>query len=153
MSIYEVLDLLEICYQEMEHEAVFTVNDFYDISKKITGTLCKNLFLTDQKQYYLVILKSDKKANLKYLEEILLTKHLSFVSEDRLKQILRLERGSVTPFGIIHDESNQVKILIDKDLKGEILLFHPNMNTKTLSISYEDFLRFLDYEKHEYVLF
>ena len=97
-------------------------------------------------------MSENKKANIKQIEKIVNTSHLSFAKETELKSILQLEQGSVTPFGILNDNDNKVMIVIDKDLKGKKLLFHPNVNTKTISISYDDLIKFIEFEKHNYKL-
>ena len=78
--------------------------------------------------------------------------HLSFASIEELKNILNLEQGSVTPLGIINDEKNMVTIVIDKELQGKRLLVHPNTNKKTLSINYNDLIKFIEFEKHKYLI-
>jgi len=35
-------------------------------------------------------------------------------------------------------------------LEHQRLLFHPNVNTKTLAIEYQDFIRFIKYIHHNY---
>ena len=153
MDLYEVFKKLNIEFKEIEHEAVFTIEQAQGIKNKIDGLGCKNLFLTDKNgKYILIILSEDKKANIKQIEKIVNTSHLSFAKETELKSILQLEQGSVTPFGILNDNDNKVMIVIDKDLKGKKLLFHPNVNTKTISISYDDLIKFIEFEKHNYKL-
>ena len=91
----------------------------------------------------------DKRADMKEISKI--TKgHLSFAKEDDVKRILNLQRGSLTPFGIINDKEKEVMILIDQELVGKKLLFHPNVNTATISISFTDLIRFIEYEKNPY---
>lgn len=72
-------------------------------------------------------------------------------SNSELNQILNLEQGSVTPFGIIYDNENKVELILDKDLKNKKLFFHPNINTKTISIQFQDLIKFIEYEKHNYI--
>lgn len=152
MKLYDVLKELNIKYEEVSHEKVMTVEEAMKLENMIEGIGSKNLFLTDKKNYYLVILEENKRANIKELASILGCKKLSFASSERLKEVLDLEEGSVTPLGIINDKDNKVVIVIDNDLVGKKLLFHPNTNTKTMSISYEDLIKFIDYEKHKYIL-
>ena len=153
MDLYEVFKKLNIEFKEIEHEAVFTIEQAQGIKNKIDGLGCKNLFLTDKNgKYILIVLSENKKANIKQIEKIVNTSHLSFAKESELKSILQLEHGSVTPFGILNDNDNKVMIVIDKDLKGKKLLFHPNVNTKTISISYDDLIKFIEFEKHNYKL-
>lgn len=152
MNIYDVLKELDIEYNEIEHKPLYTIADTEVVKGKMEGQECKNLFLTDNKNnYYLVIIKDNKMANLKEIQKLLKTPKLSFASTNKLKEILNLLPGSVTPLSIIYDNNNKVTLLIDSDLKNKRLLFHPNINTKTISIKYEDLIRFIEYEKHQYI--
>ena len=153
MSLYEILNKLNISYEEYSHQAVYTVDEARQIKLNIYGTGCKNLFLTDkQGGYYLVVLEENKRANIKELSKSLSKKRLSFASSDELKEILNLEPGSVTPLSIINDTKLKVTLLIDKPLDNNKILVHPNTNTKTLVINYSDLLRFIDYTNHKYIL-
>ncbi|MCM1053449.1 MAG: prolyl-tRNA synthetase associated domain-containing protein [Ruminococcus sp.] len=152
LVIYNILKELNIEYEEVSHEAVYTAEEAQKIKLNITGIGCKNLFLTDKKNYYLYLIKDDKMANLKELKKEINSSHLSFASERELKEILNLEPGSVTPLGLINDTKNIVTVVIDKELKNNKLLCHPNINTKTISISYDDLIKFIKYTKHEFLI-
>ena len=70
-----------------------------------------------------------------------------------MKKYLGVEKGSVTPFGLINDINKEVIVLIDNDLNKEGLIsFHPNVNTATISISYLDFEKFLKHQGNESML-
>ena len=155
MEIYDILLDLGITYKEIEHEPVYTVEEAQSIKARISGVGCKNLFLTDKAKakYLLVILEEGKRADLKQLASITESSHLSFANSDELYEILHLFPGSISPFGIIADEEKQVVLLIDADLRGKCLLFHPNTTKKTLSIHFEDLIRFIEYTGHSYVVF
>ena len=57
---------------------------------------------------------------------------------------LGLTPGSVSPFGLINDENGSVRVILDEDLRtAERLILHPNDNTASVTISFEDFERFL----------
>lgn len=97
------------------------------------------------KKHYLVVLKGDKKANLKSIKSQINSTALSFASEERLEKHLGLSKGSVTPLGIINDEEHLVNIVLDEDLKKEeIIGVHPNVNTSTVFISYNDLIKFIN---------
>lgn len=152
MNLYEILKQLYIEFSEIDHEPIFTIEQAKSIKNKIDGVGCKNLFLTDKKgKYILVLLNEDKKANIKQIEKVINTSSLSFAKELELENILKLKTGSVTPFGIINDNDNKVILVIDRDLKDKKLLFHPNTNTKTISIDYDDLIKFIEFEKHNYI--
>jgi len=57
-----------------------------------------------------------------------------------------LETGAVSPFGLINDAQKAVKVVLDRDLaKAELVNFHPNVNTATVTLSYHDFEKFLSH--------
>ena len=98
--ILEFLDKLNIKYEIVEHEAVYTAEEAQKIKKLIKGVGCKNLFLKgNNNKYYLYILDDNKKGNLKELEMFLDIKKLHFAKEEELKSILGLDKGGVTPLG------------------------------------------------------
>jgi len=150
--IYDVLNSLGIKYKEINHEAVYTVEEAKKIENLIEGIGCKNLFLKSKNKYYLVILEENKRANIKELKKIIGSSCLTFASTLELEAKLKLTQGSVTPFGIINDLNKEVILLIDSDLKNNKLLFHPNINTKTISITFDDLIRFIEYQGNEYIL-
>ena len=154
MNIYHILNELNINYEEIEHKAVYTVEEANSLKDRIKGTGCKNLFLTDKKSnYFLYLLRDDKKADLKELSNFLNVKRLTFGNDDDLNNLLGLTKGSVTPLGIINDKDNKVRVVIDKVLVGEVILVHPNVNTKTIAITYEDLIKFIKYIGNEYELY
>jgi Ala-tRNA(Pro) deacylase len=146
-DIYSYLDNLDIKYDRHEHAPVFTVEEADKVDKKIPGAHTKNLFLRNKKgtNYYLVILPAFKQFDLNSFSAGIGDKHLSFASPKRLEKYLGVKPGSVTPFGLINDRENTIKVYIDKELTAaDRLNFHPCRNDATLSISTEDFTKFLD---------
>ena len=118
----------------------------------IKGVRCKNLFLQDtKKNYYLYFITDTKKADLKFLRDQINSTRLSFASEEKLYEMLKLTKGSVTPLGVVNDESNKVIVLLDKDNKDTNVLLHPQFNTTTLSIKYSDLIRFIEYCGNKYI--
>jgi Ala-tRNA(Pro) deacylase len=112
----------------------------------------KNLFLRNKKgdRHYLVILGIEKEADLRQLVQVVGDDRLSFASSDRLLARLGLTPGSVSPFGLLNDETQIVRVIIDQDLKtAERLIFHPNVNTASLAIAFPDFARFLTWRGND----
>jgi Ala-tRNA(Pro) deacylase len=144
--VYAALDALGIRYDRHEHPAVFTAEDASQYWNPIPGTQCKNLFLRNKKgdRHYLVVVEISKRVDLKDLVKIVGDDRLSFGSPERLMAKLGLTPGSVSPFGLIHDADGSVRVLIDQDLRGaERLIFHPNINTASVVVSWADLERFL----------
>ena len=118
----------------------------------LEGIGCKNLFLTNKKgKYFLVMIHEDKRANIKEIESLVDCKHLSFGKEEDLKEVLGLEAGSCTPLGIVNDKENKVVLVFDKDLVDKKVLCHPNKNTATLSLEFSDLIKFIEYLEHKYL--
>lgn len=149
IDIYEVLNKLNIEYQMVEHEEVFTAEQSKHIKNMIEGVGGKTLFLKDKNNYYLYLLDDERQANLKFLSKSLNIGRLSFGNEDELYDKLKLKKGSVTPLGIINDNSSVI-LIIDKTLKGKKILTHPNINTATVSIRYDDLIKFIEYCNNTY---
>lgn len=117
------------------------------------GIGCKNLFLKDaKKNLFLYTLPEDKRADLKTLPEKINSKRLSFANENDLQEYLGLTPGSVTPLGIINDKEQKVKVVLDKALKNKKVLIHPNRNTATVSIKYDDLIKFIKHCGNEYIV-
>lgn len=52
---------------------------------------------------------------------------------------MKLEPGSVTPFGILNDERKEVSLYIDKEL-NDVVGVHPNDNSATVWIKVDDLI-------------
>src|SRR5688572_2721111 len=144
--VYAELARLEIPFESYEHPPVFNSEDVEKYWRDIPATPVKNLFLRNKKgnREYLVILGVDKRADLRQLVKIIGDDRFSFGSPERLMQTLGVTPGSVSPFGLLHEGSRQVLVIIDKDLRNaERLIFHPNDNTASVAISFADLEKFL----------
>ena len=104
------------------------------------------------KNYFIFVLEENKRANLKELANYLKVSKLSFATSEELKVILNLEPGSVTPLSIINDKENLVTLILDQELNNKILV-HPNTNTKTVSLLFEDLIKFIEYTNHKYIIY
>src|SRR5262245_59647715 len=145
-AVYAALDALGIRYDRHEHPAVFSAEDAATYWDPIPGTQCKNLFLRNKKgdRHYLVVVEIGKRVDLKDLVKVVADDRLSFGSADRLMAKLGLTPGSVSPFGLINDRDGAVRVLDDRDLRGgERWIFHANINTASVVISWADLERFL----------
>lgn len=150
--IEEKLNNMGINFEKVEHEAVYTVEEAKEKVPKISGVGCKNLFLkTQKKELFLYTLPEDKQINLKNLSDLLGVTRFHFASSKTLESTLGVIPGSVTPLAITNDVENKVTVILDKELKGQKVLVHPNRNTATVSISYEDLIRFIKNENHQMI--
>jgi Ala-tRNA(Pro) deacylase len=146
-QVCRALDAMGISYEQYAHPPVFTSEEAAAHWAGIPATRVKNLFLRNKKgnRHYLVILEIGKQADLRHLVKIIGDDRLSFGSPERLMSAMGLTPGSVSPFGLLNDPSHAVRVIVDEDLRRvERLIFHPNINTASLTISVADFDRFLE---------
>ena len=145
--VLQRLDELKIDYSVIHHKAVYTIEEMDVLGISENGNVVKNLFLRDAKgkRHFLVVLHKDKKVDLDKLRYQVESTPLSFGSEERLDKYLKLSKGAVSPFGLLNDEDCHVEVFFDKDLVGEGKLgVHPNDNTATVWISFDNLKRVLE---------
>jgi len=146
-KVLDKLQELGIGYDIYEHPPLDTIEIAQHYWKDIDATHCKNLFFRNHKgnRHYLCIIKDTTPFNLKPLEKQLKQGKLSFGSEKRLEMYLGVKPGSVSPFGLINDREHHVHLFIDEQLKeSEKVSYHPNDNTASLVISFDDLIRFIE---------
>jgi len=150
-EVFDILHENNIKYDIVQHQAVFTVEEALKLVPEIDGIGCKNLFLKDNnKVYYIYVLLENKRADFECLSHILGVEKIKFASEKELYDKTKLMRGSVTPLGIINNEAKDIIVLLDKELMKKKVLMHPNINTKTISISFDDLIKVIDSVKGKY---
>jgi Ala-tRNA(Pro) deacylase len=150
-TVYAALDALGIAYERFDHPPVFTGDDAAEHWRAIPGRGVKNLFLRNKKgnRHYLVILPIEKEADLRRFVKAIGDDRLSFGSPERLAEHLGLTPGSVSPFGLLNNPSHSVQVFVDADLRGdERLIFHPNLNQHSLTITPADLDRFFGSTGH-----
>lgn len=147
-KLYKKLDELGITYEKFEHPAFGTVEasgSFY--RDHDLGVDCKNVFMQNRRgrKNYLVIMQAQKDIDIPHLAEFLGEhRKMGFASPERLLQYLGLTPGSVTPFGLIHENACEVEVVVDREIfEHEYVHFHPLRNTATLKISTSDLQKFL----------
>jgi Ala-tRNA(Pro) deacylase len=140
------LEQLGIPFARYEHPPIATGDEGLEHWEGIDAVHCKNLFLRNQKgtRHYLVILSVSKRADLRAVAEQIGDGKLSFASPERLMTYLGVTPGSVSPFGLIHDKDHHVRVFLDREFKAAASIsFHPNINTRTVVLSFADFEKYL----------
>ncbi len=153
IEVYQVLENRNIKYDYYEHPPVHTVKEAYIYWKDLDAVHCKNLFFRNHKgnRHFLVLIEFYRNLAIKDLEARLKQGKITFASPKRLMKYLGVEAGSVSPFGLINDKENHVQVFIDDNLKNaEKISFHPNENTASLVISFDDFIRYIDWTGNSY---
>jgi Ala-tRNA(Pro) deacylase len=144
-DLFALFERLGIEARTYEHAPVFTVAESETVKDEIPGGHSKNLFLKDKKgRLFLVVAEARTRIDLKRLHEPLgASGRLSFGSAELLGEVLGVEPGSVTPFGLMNDRERRVSLVLDEALmRHEPVNFHPLVNSATTGISRADLLKF-----------
>ncbi len=144
-QLFERLRALGIETTTKEHPPVFTVEEARSLRGEIPGGHTKNLFLKDKKDaLWLVVCPEDAEVDLKSLHHRIGAARLSFGKPELLREVLGIEPGSVTPFALINDTGNRVKVVLDSSMMAEERLnFHPLRNGATTTIRSADLETFV----------
>lgn len=146
MNVYEEeiiakLNELGIEYKIIEHEPMYTMDQYKSIQAKYNICVPKNLFLCNRQKTIFVLLAmiGNKKFKANQLAKQINTARLSFASEDDLSDDLHCFKGCTNIFSLLFDKKNSIRLAIDEDLlKEEYLGFHPCNNCKTVIVSSKD---------------
>ncbi|MCC3861678.1 prolyl-tRNA synthetase associated domain-containing protein [Pseudemcibacter aquimaris] len=146
-DLYALFDELGIETKLFRHAPLFTVEESQNLRGEIEGGHCKNLFLKDKKNnFILAVLSEERKVDLKALfkSDHLNVGRLSFASADRMVDMLGIEPGSVTPFSLINVTHKDLIVILDKGMmEHEYLNYHPLHNEATTTIHRDDLLKFI----------
>jgi len=152
-EVYARLDELGIKYQSMEHAPALTIADCLENDKQLGGVTAKNYFLTtkNRKNFYLCLVRPDARFRTSDVSKQVNSSRLSFGTEEQMTGLLRVHPGSVSPLGLLFDNENRVRLLVDSGLREiEKIAFHPCDNTQTLVMKTVDFFEvFLPGAGHE----
>jgi Ala-tRNA(Pro) deacylase len=144
-DLFALFDQLAIKTTTVEHPPVFTVEEAKKVHDDIPGGHCKNLFCKDEKGVlWLIVALEDAKIDLKAAKDKIGSKRLTFGKPELLLEIMGVEPGSVTPFGLINDKEAKTNVILDEAMmKLPLLNFHPLKNDATTTISAEDLQKFI----------
>ena len=134
-----------------DHAPVFTVEEAQALRGEIPGGHCKNLFLKDDKgNIWLIVCLEEAEIDLKAAPAKIGSRRLSFGKPELLMEVLGVEPGSVTPFGLINDTEKRVNVVLAAAMMAhEMLNYHPLENTATTTIRAPDLVAFIRSCGHE----
>jgi Ala-tRNA(Pro) deacylase len=136
---------LGITTTTLDHVPVFTVEEARKVHEDLPGGHCKNLFCKDEKgALWLIVCLEDARVDLKAAPTKIGSKRLTFGKPELLMEVLGVEPGSVTPFGLINDTTLRTNVILDAQMMThDILNYHPLKNDASTSISSGDLLTFI----------
>jgi len=133
------------------HDPVFTVAEARALRGSLPGGHTKNLFFKDKKGgLWLVVAREELRIDLNALAKALGSPRFSFGSAGLLASVLGVPPGSVTPFAVMNDTENAVRVVLDEGLLAlDPLNFHPLRNDRTTAIAPAGLLGFLRSTGHD----
>lgn len=147
-AVYDMLRQKNIAFEITEHKAVFSMAELVSVPVPYPEADAKNLFLKDDKRrgYYLLVVRGDKKADIKAFRRFIGAGKMSFASADELDEIMGLKPGSVSPFGVLCDDERKVSVFIDEEFAAGpgLMGVHPNDNTATVWIKTADMTKLIE---------
>ena len=150
-SLLDYIEGLGIETETISHPPVFTVEQAQQHTHHLPGGHVKNLFLEDKKGgLWLVSCLDEQSVKVNGLGRLLGAPRFSFAKPERLRDVLGVEPGSVTPLALINDEQRRVTFVADTKLMAcSVVNVHPLENTATTTISSDGlrtFLKSMGYE-------
>jgi Ala-tRNA(Pro) deacylase len=144
-ELFQRLDALGVAHATHRHQPLHTVAESVALRGSLPGGHCKSLFLKDRKGgLWLFVMLEDRRLDLKALADRLAAPRFSFGNPELLQEVLGVIPGSVTPFALINDRAQRVKVVLDAEmLRHDPVNFHPLINTATTAISPGDLRRFI----------
>ena len=144
-ELFQRITDLNIATKTLDHEPVFTVEQAKLVHDDMPGGHCKNLFCKDEKGVlWLIVALEDAIINLKAAPAKIGSKRLTFGKPELLMEVLGVEPGSVTPFGLINDKTARTNVILDEAMmKRPLLNYHPLKNDATTSISSDALITFI----------
>ncbi|MEX2643271.1 MAG: prolyl-tRNA synthetase associated domain-containing protein [Acetobacterales bacterium] len=144
-DLFARLDALGIAHRTVEHPPLFTVEESKALRGPLPGGHCKNLFLKDRKgELWLVVCLEHRRLDMRGLSEAIGSARLSFGKPELMQEVLGVTPGSVTPFALINDSAQRVRVVLDAAmLRLDPLNYHPLVNTATTAIASAGLLAFI----------
>lgn len=127
----------------------------YENGWDIDGLNLKSLLIRDKKKhnYYMILIEDSRHIDMKHFKKVTGWKQTTFANDEELWKYCRLLPGSVTPLTLFCDTDNLVTVVAEKQIldasPDTLLSFHPGVNTETVGLRKEDFLKYMAYINHE----
>jgi len=149
-SLLAALDTRGIAYENVPHEAVFTVEESEALHGAIPGVHTKNLFLKDKTgRFWLVTVEAHARVDLKALPAAIGAAKVSFGKAEDMERLLGVTPGAVTPLAAINDVDGAVTVVLAPEVAGATRVnVHPLRNTATVGLAGSDLVALLSAWNH-----
>lgn len=140
-DFYDLLDRHNISFVRVENEPVKRMDEVPEIAEKLDAPISKQVLITDRKKQVIVMIAmmADKMFNTKRFAQYNDYPRMSFVSSDRLRELLQVEPGTASISTLINDPNHKVELVLDEDmLNNEYFATCTTVNTTHYKIKTSD---------------
>ena len=138
-KVKKYLDSKGIDYEELAHKTVYTAYDAAQTLKKELKEIAKTILVEADKTHILVILPADKKIDLAKLKKVLGVKKIRIPSEDVIIKVLKIQPGTLSSFGRLHN----MEVVVDKAMTGtKKAVISTGSFTDSVFMKVKDFIQF-----------
>lgn len=141
--IFDILDELNIFYTNYQHQAVISCSEakWIDIPwKRVKSLLIHNKKKT---QFYMIVLEDNKKLETNKVRDFFNDTKMSFSSQEDMIEKIWVKIWHVSPFALVNNIHNDIKVVFDTSLLGVEVWFHPLTNDQTIVLGMQDVEKFL----------
>lgn len=137
-NILGLLDENDIKYQKYEHEPVFTSEEAAKIRETSIHQGAKALVLQADKEFVMLVLPADLKADLDIFKKAKSFKKIVMASKESVKAKTGLEVGCIPPFGSLLG----LKTFVDSRLsENDEIAFNAGRHDKSVKMNYKDYIK------------
>lgn len=137
----KLLDDAGIGYTLHEHAAAATMDDLVAIDEKLGVRHCRNLMLCTRTMthFFFLVTGGDTPFRTAVVSKLLGVSRLSFAPEEKVKELIDGEAGSLSPLCLMNDTDCKVTLVIEKTaLSSPVAALHPCDCSATVLISSDD---------------
>ena len=151
-AVKAAFDAEGVKWEILEHVPVMKVEEGLEAVKSLNCSFAKNLFVKDKKgRYFLLTVGEEAEVDLKTVHQTIgASGRVSFGKPDALLDLLGVQPGAVTAFGVVNDVEGHVTLVLDATLmQSELVNCHPLTNEATTTIASSDLIRFAEATGHK----
>ncbi len=143
-QVAKYLEKTGVSHEILEHRTVYTAMDAAMTLKKKLDEIAKSLLVMADKDYYLIVLPSDKNIDLEKLKKVLIKetkrdiKVVKIPSEKVMEEFIKIKQGKVSAFGKVYN----VPVIMEKSFdKVKKAVFPSGSFNHSVEMLVKDFVK------------
>jgi Ala-tRNA(Pro) deacylase len=125
-------------FKVMEHEPVYTSEQAAKVRGVPIESGAKAMVMRSKGKFYMFVLSSAKRLDMKKIKEILGTKSLSLATPEEVLENCHCEVGAVPPFGDLFG----MEVFVDESIpEQETINFNAGRHEKSIQMKSRDYLK------------